>query len=96
GTAPSNLIISGRYVLSPEIFKILEKVEKGSGGEIQLTDGMRVLSKTEPFHGVRFTGKTYDCGSRLGFLTANVAFALANPEITNDFRSMLKDLVGTL
>ena len=96
GTAPSNLIISGRYILSPEIFKILEKVEKGAGGEIQLTDGMRLLSKTQPFHGVRFTGKTYDCGSRLGFLTANVAFALANPEITNDFRSMLKDLVGTL
>ncbi len=96
GTAPSNLIISGRYILSPEIFKILEKVEKGSGGEIQLTDGMRVLSKTQPFHGVRFTGKTYDCGSSLGFLKANVAFALANPEITNDFRAMLKDIAGTL
>jgi UTP--glucose-1-phosphate uridylyltransferase len=96
GTAPSNLIISGRYILSPEIFQILENQEKGSGGEIQLTDGMRTLSKTQPFHGVRFSGKTYDCGSRLGFLTANVAFAIANPEITHEFRAMLKDLVGTL
>lgn len=96
GTAPSNLIISGRYVLSPEIFKILEKLDKGSGDEIQLTDGMRILAKTQAFHGVRFSGKTYDCGSRLGFLTANVAFAVANPEIASDFRAMLKDLVGKL
>ncbi|MHB8885834.1 MAG: UTP--glucose-1-phosphate uridylyltransferase GalU [Methylovirgula sp.] len=96
GTAPSNLIISGRYVLSPEIFQILEKLDKGSGDEIQLTDGMRILAKTQPFHGVRFDGKTYDCGSRLGFLTANVAFAVANPEIADDFRAMLKDLVGKL
>ncbi|HEY5226139.1 MAG TPA: UTP--glucose-1-phosphate uridylyltransferase GalU [Methylovirgula sp.] len=96
GTAPSNLIISGRYVLSPEIFKILEKVEKGTGGEIQLTDGMQALAKTQPFHGVRFDGKTYDCGSRLGFLTANVAFAIDNPEIAPEFRAMLKDVVGKL
>lgn len=96
GTAPSNLIISGRYVLSPEIFKILEKVEKGSGGEIQLTDGMQLLAKNQAFHGVRFDGKTYDCGSRLGFLTANVAFAIDNPEIAPEFRAMLKDVVGKL
>ncbi|HTJ01451.1 MAG TPA: UTP--glucose-1-phosphate uridylyltransferase GalU [Methylovirgula sp.] len=96
GTAPSNLIISGRYVLSPEIFGILEKVEKGSGGEIQLTDGMRMLAETQPFHGVRFNGTTYDCGSRLGFLTANVAFAAANPEISGEFRDMLRHLVGKL
>ncbi|TAL82067.1 MAG: UTP--glucose-1-phosphate uridylyltransferase GalU [Beijerinckiaceae bacterium] len=96
GTAPSNLIISGRYVLSPEIFKILEKVEKGSGGEIQLTDGMQALAKSQTFHGVRFDGKTYDCGSRLGFLTANVAFATDNPEIASEFRTMLKDVVGKL
>lgn len=96
GTAPSNLIISGRYVLSPEIFDVLAKVEKGSGGEIQLTDGMRTLAKTQPFHGVRFNGTTYDCGSRLGFLTANVAFAAANPEIAGEFRDMLRHLVGKL
>ena len=72
GTAPSNRIISGRYVLGPEIFAILEKVEKGAGGEIQLTDGMIELARRQTFHGVRFDGKTYDCGSKLGFLTANV------------------------
>ena len=76
GTAPSNLIISGRYILQPEIFQILELIEKGAGGEIQLTDGMIQLARTQSFHGVRFDGSTYDCGSRLGFLTANLAFAL--------------------
>lgn len=94
GTAPSNLIISGRYVLSPEIFAILEKGEKGAGGEIQLTDGMKALAANQSFHGVRFDGKTYDCGSRLGFLTANVALALANPEIAAEFRAILKGLAG--
>jgi UTP--glucose-1-phosphate uridylyltransferase len=96
GTAPSNLIISGRYILSPDIFAILEKGEKGAGGEIQLTDGMKALAASEAFHGVRFDGKTYDCGSRLGFLTANVAFALANPEVAAEFRPLLKSLVGKL
>lgn len=96
GTAPSNLIISGRYVLSPGIFPILEKGEKGAGGEIQLTDGMKALALTEAFYGVRFDGKTYDCGSRLGFLGGNVAFALANPEVAPEFRMLLKSLVGTL
>jgi UTP--glucose-1-phosphate uridylyltransferase len=96
GTAPSNLIISGRYVLSPEIFQILEKGQKGASGEIQLTDGMKELAKLEAFYGVVFDGKTYDCGSRLGFLGANVAFALANPEVAVEFRSLLKDLVGKL
>jgi UTP--glucose-1-phosphate uridylyltransferase len=94
GTAPSNLIISGRYLLGPKIFPILEKVEKGAGGEIQLTDGMKALAATQPFHGVRFDGKTYDCGSKLGFLSANVAFALANPEIAEPFQAELKKLVG--
>ena len=85
GTAPSNLIISGRYILGPEIFDILAHVEKGAGGEIQLTDGMKKLAETQSFHGVRFDGKTYDCGSKLGFLVANVAFAMADPEIAGDF-----------
>ena len=75
GTAPSNLIISGRYILQPEIFDVLAKVEKGAGGEIQLTDGMKVLAGTQGFHGVRFDGRTYDCGSKIGFLAANLAFA---------------------
>ncbi len=92
GTAPSNLIISGRYLLGPEIFSILETVEKGAGGEIQLTDGMKRLSLKQPFHGVRFNGKTYDCGSKLGFLSANVAFALANPELAGPLKVELKKM----
>ncbi len=96
GAAPSNLIISGRYVLSPEIFPLLEKGQKGAGGEIQLTDAMKLLAAKQAFHGVRFDGKTYDCGSRLGFLTANVAFALANPEVAGEFSDLLKSLVGKL
>ncbi|MGO9005714.1 MAG: UTP--glucose-1-phosphate uridylyltransferase GalU [Beijerinckiaceae bacterium] len=92
GAAPSNLIISGRYILSPEIFEILEKGEKGAGGEIQLTDGMRTLARTQSFHGVLFDGKTFDCGSPLGFLTANVVFALANPELASAFKAVLKDI----
>jgi len=96
GTSPSNSIISGRYILNPEIFEILEHGEKGAGGEIQLTDGMKTLAKTQSFHGVRFSGRTYDCGSKLGFLAANVAFALANPEIAPGFIADLKTIVGKL
>jgi UTP--glucose-1-phosphate uridylyltransferase len=96
GTAPSNFIITGRYVLEPEIFSILEKGEKGAGGEIQLTDGMKTLAKSQPFHGVRFDGKTYDCGAKLGFLAANIAFALTNPELAPLLKRELKKLVGTL
>jgi UTP--glucose-1-phosphate uridylyltransferase len=92
GTAPSNLIISGRYILQPEIFQILELVEKGAGGEIQLTDGMIQLARTQSFHGVRFDGRTYDCGSRLGFLSANLAFALDR----NDIGPGLKEVLRTL
>jgi UTP--glucose-1-phosphate uridylyltransferase len=96
GTAPSNFIITGRYVLEPEIFAILEKGEKGAGGEIQLTDGMKALAKSQSFHGVRFDGKTYDCGAKLGFLAANIAFALTNPELAPLLKVELKKLVGTL
>ena len=96
GTAPSNLIISGRYILMPEVFDLLAKVGKGAGGEIQLTDGMKELAKAQPFHGVRFDGKTYDTGSKVGFLAANVAFALARPDIAPAFRTELKKIVGSL
>ncbi len=95
GTAPSNLIISGRYILEPEVFAILEKGEKGAGGEIQLTDAMIELAKSQAFHGVRFDGKTYDTGSKLGFLAANVAFGLARPDISEGLRAELKKLLGT-
>jgi len=92
GTAPSNLIISGRYILQPEIFAILERVEKGAGGEIQLTDGMVELAKSQAFHGARFDGRTYDCGSKLGFLTANIAFALDRPDLAPALRAEMAKL----
>jgi UTP--glucose-1-phosphate uridylyltransferase len=95
GTAPSNLIITGRYVLDPGIFSILEKGEKGAGGEIQLTDGMKALAQIQPFHGVRFDGKTYDCGSKLGFLAANLAFALADPALAPLLKKELEKGLGT-
>jgi len=92
GSAPSNLIISGRYILQPEIFDILQSVEKGAGGEFQLTDGMIQLAKTQFFHGVRFDGQTYDCGSKLGFLTANIAFALQREDLAEALRAELRKL----
>ena len=81
GTAPSNLSITGRYILQPEIFKILETQERGAGGEIQLTDAMKQLSATQPFHGLQFQGERHDCGSRAGFLRANIAFGLQRPDL---------------
>ena len=96
GTAPSNLIISGRYVLESSVFDILGTIGKGAGGEIQLTDGMKRQSETRPFFGVRFDGKTYDTGSKVGFLAANVAFALARPDIAPAFRAELKKIVGSI
>ena len=92
GTAPSNLIISGRYILQPEIFKILQSLEKGTGGEFQLTDGMIELAKTQFFHGVRFDGRTYDCGSKFGFLTANIAFALEREDLAAALREEMSKL----
>jgi UTP--glucose-1-phosphate uridylyltransferase len=94
GTAPSNLIISGRYILQPDIFSILENQTPGAGGEIQLTDAMITLAKASPFYGFKFEGRTYDCGSKLGFLTANVAYALARDDIAPAFRAELKALLG--
>jgi UTP--glucose-1-phosphate uridylyltransferase len=93
GTAPSNLIISGRYILQPDIFSILENQTPGAGGEIQLTDAMITLAKASPFYGFKFEGRTYDCGSKLGFLTANVAYALARDDIAPAFRTELKALL---
>ncbi|HXW20481.1 MAG TPA: UTP--glucose-1-phosphate uridylyltransferase GalU [Roseiarcus sp.] len=94
GTAPSNLIISGRYILQPDIFAILAHIEKGAGGEIQLTDGMIKLAQTQPFHGARFDGRTYDCGSSLGFLTANIAFALDRPDLAPALRKEIGRLLA--
>jgi UTP--glucose-1-phosphate uridylyltransferase len=83
--APSNLMISGRYILQPEIFALLGRHEKGAGGEIQVTDAMKRLNETQRFTAFRYTGRTFDCGSKAGFLAANVAYALARPDIAAEF-----------
>ena len=84
--APSNLTITGRYILQPQIFEILEKQAAGAGGEIQLTDAMMALKRTQPFYGLKFEGRSFDCGSKIGFLTANVAYGLERPDIAPEFR----------
>lgn len=94
GTEPSNLFISGRYVLQPEIFDRLAKHRKGAGGEIQLTDAMADLMADQAFHALEYDGTTYDCGDKLGLLRANVAYALKRPDLAEGARGMLKDLLG--
>lgn len=94
GTEPSNLFISGRYVLQPEIFDRLARHRKGAGGEIQLTDAMADLMVDQPFHALEYEGTTYDCGDKLGLLRANVAYALKRPDLAEGARAMLKDLLG--
>jgi UTP--glucose-1-phosphate uridylyltransferase len=89
GTAPSNSIISGRYILQPEIIAKISKVKPGASGEIQLTDAMVALMAEQPFWGFKFNGETFDCGNKLGFLMANVAFAFDHPEIGPAFREAL-------
>ena len=93
GTAPSNLIISGRYILQPEIFKILETQERGAGGEIQLTDAMKTLAKSQSFFGMRYRGRTYDTGSKIGFLMANVAYGLERGDLGPQFRAEIEAML---
>lgn len=90
--APSNLAIIGRYVLTPKIFEMLDQTPRGTGGEIQLTDGMRQLLSKEKIYGLRFEGKRHDAGDKLGFLKATVEFALKRPDLGKDFRDYLKSL----
>ncbi|AUC93200.1 MULTISPECIES: UTP--glucose-1-phosphate uridylyltransferase GalU [Bradyrhizobium] len=90
GTAPSNLSITGRYILQPEIFDILATQERGAGGEIQLTDAMIGLAKTQKFYGVEFEGERHDCGSKPGFLRANIAFGLKRPELRDGLIAEMK------
>ena len=92
--APSNLILTGRYILQPEIIELLEKQERGAGGEIQLTDAMIALAKKQPFYGLKFDGESFDCGSKIGFLSANVAYALERPDLAPAFRAEIKKLLG--
>jgi len=94
GTAPSNLIVSGRYILQPEIFDILGAHETGAGGEIQLTDAMVKLMATQSFHALEYDGTTYDCGDKIGLLRANVAFALRHPELGGAARAAVAGLLG--
>jgi UTP--glucose-1-phosphate uridylyltransferase len=91
--APSNLIITGRYILQPEIFDLLADQQTGAGGEIQVTDAILRLLKTQPGYAFQFEGRTFDCGSKLGFLSANVAYALARPDIAQEFRKVLSGML---
>lgn len=94
--APSNLIISGRYILQPEIFTLLSEQTVGAGGEIQITDAMRHLMDLQRFSGVKYQGRSFDCGSKIGFLTANVAFALDRPDISENFMAELRTMTHDL
>ena len=91
--APSNLHITGRYILQPEIFAILERGERGAGGEIQVTDAMIALARSQPFFAVRFDGTIYDCGAKIGFLMANIAYALARDDLAPALRTELARLL---
>src|SRR5437588_495477 len=91
--APSRYMISGRYILQPEIFSFLERQTAGAGGEIQLTDAMLRLAQTQSFFGYAFEGRIFDCGSKIGFLAANVAYGLARPDIAPELRAELKRLL---
>ncbi len=90
--APSNLAIIGRYILTPEVFRSLDSIEPGSGGEIQLTDGLKHLLRSRPIYGYRFEGTRYDAGDKLGFLKATVEFALKRHDMGEEFRSYLRGL----
>jgi UTP--glucose-1-phosphate uridylyltransferase len=92
-TEPSNLFISGRYILQPDIFEVLATQERGAGGEIQLTDGMATLMSRQDFHALEYEGTTYDCGDKIGLLRANVAFALMRPELAEAARKAVQELL---
>lgn len=92
--APSNYYINGRYILQPEIFDLLGNQERGAGNEIQLTDAMVRLSQSQPFHGQLFEGRMFDCGSKEGFIQANVAFALARNDIRNSVLDPIRELLS--
>jgi UTP--glucose-1-phosphate uridylyltransferase len=91
GTAPSNLMLPGRYILQPEVMRVLDSQEKGAGGEIQLTDAMAKLIGVQPFHGFTFAGERHDCGSAAGFVIANLALALASDDVAPAVRAWLAE-----
>ena len=92
--APSNLIISGRYILQPEVMRVLEHQGKGAGGEIQLTDAMAQMIGQQAFHAVTFDGSRYDCGSKVGYIEANLAVALSRPDMADEVRAVARRLAG--
>ena len=92
--APSNKIVSGRYILQPEVMRILEDQEKGAGGEIQLTDAMAKMIGTQPFHAVTFEGRRFDCGSKIGFVEATLALALERQDMGGDVRDMVRRMIA--
>ena len=92
--APSNLIISGRYILQPEVMRVLENQGIGAGGEVQLTDAMAQMIGQQPFHAVTFAGKRYDCGSKTGFVEATLAVALERPDMRDEVRAIARRLLG--
>jgi UTP--glucose-1-phosphate uridylyltransferase len=92
--APSNLFLSGRYILQPEIFALLSEQPRGAGGEIQLTDAMQALIRSQGFTGVKYEGRVFDCGSKIGFLIANVVFALDRPDIADTFLAEIRNLAA--
>ena len=93
-SAPSNKIISGRYILQPEVMRTLEDQEKGAGGEIQLTDAMARMIGAQPFHAVTFAGRRFDCGSKVGFVEATLALALEREDMGAEVRAMAERLLG--
>lgn len=94
--APSNLGVVGRYILTPRIFKLLENIQRGSGGEIQLTDAIAKLLMEEQVYALQFRGKRYDCGTKLGYLQATLSYALKHPELAHDFKHSLQEFVECL
>ncbi len=92
--APSNLKITGRYILQPEIFNILETQERGAGGEIQLTDAMHTLMKSQDFWGLEFEGDDFDCGSRIGYTEAFLAYALKSGDLGENIKEMVKGMIN--
>jgi len=95
GKAPSNLAVIGRYILTPKIMQNLSKIDKGAGGELQLTDAIAMeLQQGRDIFGYKFEGQRYDCGSKAGYLQATVAFALARPELRDEFAHYIKEIVA--
>jgi UTP--glucose-1-phosphate uridylyltransferase len=96
GTAPSNLAVIGRYILTPEIMNNLKQIEAGAGGEVQLTDAIaQEISASDNVFGFRFRGQRFDCGSKSGFLQATVAFGMARPDLRDEFSAFLGDLMAS-